>query len=211
MEVIMKSSWNIRKIGAVALLMTYSVSSPLNYQREYQFESLNGSQVATLALCAGAGIVLGIAWDISNPAIETDGQPISRTTKIARRITAAVCGGVLGGIIGIGQLQQHSATPGNRENQRRPQPARPTTNRSNPQPRQAAQSPQPNNNRAQTTAHNLEGDCPICLEEIKSIPRENLVQSSCCKKPFCKKCLITTLRSKRECPLCRSTTIVITQ
>ena len=45
----------------------------------------------------------------------------------------------------------------------------------------------------------LEGNCNICLEKLK-----NPVLESHCQNVFCGECLLTWLRRKSNCPLCRA-------
>lgn len=51
-----------------------------------------------------------------------------------------------------------------------------------------------------------EGDCPICLNSLRTIQANALVRISCCKQIFCKGCLQTSLSTDPRCPLCRSLT-----
>lgn len=42
-------------------------------------------------------------------------------------------------------------------------------------------------------------ECIICISELK-----NEIVVPCCLNAFCKKCLVSALKQKEECPLCRA-------
>lgn len=204
----MKTIWNLTRSCIMAFLMSTTILLPVeNHERNGTFSSLNGSQITSIALCAGLGIVVGIIWDMHRQEQHPANQQPSTIKKITQRTLSGIFGGALGLIIGINQLQPSNATHATAADHTEPrhdqpprhmqpirqQPIRPANRHPVQPPVQPAPAPQ--------------GDCPICLEEIKNIPAARLVRTSCCKNLLCKECLKAVLQRKHECPLCRNTNI----
>jgi len=194
----MKTAWNLTRSCIMAFLISSTILLPIEKNHgNGTFSSLNGSQMASITLFAGLGIAVGIIWDMHRQELQPANQPPSTIKKITQRTLYAIFGGVLGAIVGISQLQPTTTT-----DHTEPRPGQPTA----PRPMQPVRQ-QPTRPAQPTPAP--QGDCPICLEEIKNIPAARLIRTSCCKNPMCKDCLTAALQTKRECPLCRNANIQI--
>lgn len=192
--------------------MTTTILIPIeNHQENGTFSSLNGSQKASIALFTGLGIAVGIIWNMHRQEQHTANQQTSTIKKITQRTLSGIFGGALGLIIGINQLQPSNATHANAADHREPRHGQPTAPRPMQPIRQQPTRPtnRPPVQRPAQPATAPQGDCPICLEEIRNIPAAQLVRSSCCKNLLCKNCLIAVLQRKHECPLCRNANIQI--